>query len=114
MTSTEFLYTNNWLIALTVMVGVVSWSVLILQALFHDKRIALIGVFGSLLFSFTFLFPQIIPQLIKYTATVLWVLFFVWFVIKKYRKTEVYLSAVGVVLSTVTAYWLYQTYQAIG
>ena len=114
MTATEFLYAYNWLIALTVMVGVISWSVLVLQALFHDKRIALIGVFGSLLFSFTFLFPQFIPQLIKYSATVLCVLFFVWFVVKNYRKTEVYLSAFGVVLSTVTAYWLYQTYQSIG
>lgn len=113
MTTTEFLHNNNWLIALTVAVGVISWSVLILQALFNDKRIALVGVFGSLLFSFTFLFPEFIPHLIKYSAAVLCLLFFVWFLIKHVKQPVVYLAAIGVVLSSLSAWWLYQGYQAL-
>ncbi len=114
MTAAEWLLQYNWMIALTVGVGVISWVVLILQAIFHDQRIALIGVFGSLLFSFTFLFPQIIPQLIKYSASALCMLFFIWFVIKNRRKTEVYLSAIGVVLSSASGYWLYLSYSLAG
>ena len=111
MTQAEWLLHYNWMIALTVAVGVISWVVLILQAVFNDKRIALIGVFGGLLFSFTFLFPSIIPLLIKYSATALCVLFFVCFVIKNYRQAAVYLSATGVLLSSACGYWLYQSYQ---
>lgn len=114
MTKAEFLLQYNGLIALTVGVGVISWTVLILQALFHDKRMALVDVFGSLLFSFTFLFPRFIPQLIKYTATTVCLLFFIWFVLKNFRKAEVYLSAMGVVLSWVAGYWLYDVYQSAG
>ncbi len=113
MTPTEFLYANNWLIALTVAAGVIAWAVLILQALFHDKRIALVGVFGSLLFSFTFMFPAVIPNLIKYAATGLCVLFFVWFLLRNFRKPVIFLSALVVIFSGVFGWWLYQTYQAL-
>ena len=110
MSKGEVLIQYGWLIALVLGIGTISWVVLILQAIFHDKRIALVGVCGSLLFSFTFLFPQLIPLLIKFSATALCVLFFIWFVIKNYHKKEVYLSALGVVLSTAAAFWLYQSY----
>lgn len=113
MTAADFLQSNNWMIALTVAVGVISWAVLILQALFNDKRIALVGVFGSLLFSFTFLFPAVIPQLIKYTATLLCFVFFVWFLIKHVKKPVVYMAALGVMFSSVSGWWLYQGYQAL-
>lgn len=113
MTPSDFLYANNWLIALTVMVGVISWAVLVLQALLHDKRIALVGVFGSLLFSFTFLLPEIVPEMIKWLAAIICVLFFIWFLLKNYTQPAVYLSALGIVLSSVSAWWVYSGYQAL-
>lgn len=113
MTPTEFLYTNNWLIALTVAVGVIAWAVLILQALFSDKRIALVGVFGSLLFSFTFLFPAIIPLIVKSVATALCLLFFAWFLINNFKKPVVYIAAIGVLMSAYSGWWLYDNYQAL-
>ena len=107
MNQTEILLEYGWLIALSVAVGVISWTVLILQAVFHDKRIALVGVFGSLLFSFLFLFPKIFPMTVKYGATLLCGVFFLWFVIKNFRKPVVYLPAFGVIICTASAYWLF-------
>ena len=114
MTPAEFVIQFGWLIALTVAVGVISWVVLLLQALFHDKRIALVGVFASLLFSFTFLFPQVIPFTIKYTATVLCGVFLLWFSWLHFKKVYVWLPVTGIVLSGACAYWLYQMYQTAG
>lgn len=114
MNQTEMLLEYGWLIALTVAVGVISWAVLLLQAVFHDKRIALVGVFGSLLFSFLFLFPQVIPITVKYVAALICAVFFLWFVIKHFRKPFVFLPAIGVVISAISANWLYQTYQLAG
>lgn len=114
MNQTEMLLEYGWLIALTVAVGVVSWAFLLLQALFDDKRIALVGVFGSLVFSFLFAFPAFIPMAVKVVATTLCVVFFLWFVIKNIRKPLVYLPALAVLLSAYSAYWLYQTYLLAG
>jgi len=114
MNQTEMLLEYGWLIALTVAVGVVSWAVLLLQAVFHDKRIAMIGVFGSLLFSFLFLFPQVIPLTVKYSAALACAVFFIWFVIKHIRKPFVYLPAIAVIICGYSGYWLYQTYQLAG
>lgn len=113
MTATEFLQSNSWLIALTVAVGAIAWTVLILQALFNDKRIALVGVFGSLLFSLTFLFPETIPQIIKYTATTCCLIFFIWFLVKHMNKPLILTAAIGVVLSTFSGWWLYKNYQLL-
>ncbi len=114
MTQTAWLVNYHWLIALTVAVGVISWVVLLLQALFHDQRIALVGVFGSLLFSFTFLFPQFIPLAIKYSAATLCAVFVLWFGLKHWQKPYVYLPALGVVMSSVSAWWLYHNFPAGG
>jgi len=116
MNQTEFLLQYGWLIALTVAVGVVSWAVLLLQALFHDKRIALIGVFGSLLVAFVAVFPELFSfaTVLKVAATVFCAVFMLWFLLRNWNKAVVYLSVLGVVLSVGSGYWLYQSYQALG
>lgn len=114
MNQTEMLLAYGWLIALTVAVGVVSWAFLLLQALFADKRIALVGVFGSLLFSFLFLFPDVIPLTVKYAATFICTVFFLWFVIKNISKPKVYLPAIAILLSLYSAYWLHNAYLLAG
>ncbi|MCB1583916.1 MAG: hypothetical protein R3E90_11695 [Marinicella sp.] len=114
MNQTEMLLEYGWLIALTVAVGVVSWVYLLLQAVFEDQRIAMVGVFGSLLFSFLFLFPQVVPKTVKYGATFICAVFFLWFVIKNITHLKVYLPALLILLSLYSAYWLQKTYQAAG
>ena len=116
MNQTEFLMANGWLIALTLSVGVISWAVLLLQAVFHDKRIALVGVFASLLVAFVAAFPQwlVMAQWLKYLAGLLCVGFMLWVWLKNWNKASVFLPVSGVVLSATIGYWLHQQYQMLG
>ena len=112
MNQTEFLLANGWLIALTVSVGVVSWSVLLLQAVFHDKRIALVGVFASLLVAFVAAFPQwlVMANWLKYLAGLMCLGFMLWVWLKNWSKVSVYLPVLGVLISAAVGYWLHQQY----
>jgi hypothetical protein len=115
MNQTEFLLNNGWLIALTVSVGVVSWAVLLLQAVFHDKRIALVGVFASLLVAFVAAFPQwlVMANWLKYLAGGLCLIFMLWVWLKNWNKASVYLPVLGVLISAAVGFWLQQQYQLL-
>jgi len=112
MTQGEILIQYGWLIALIVAVGVVSWVVILLQAVFHDKRIALVGVFGSLLVAFVAVFPELVPFALffKVTAAVISSVFLLWFLMTHYKKPYVFLPIIGLGFSLGTGYWLYQMY----
>ena len=116
MTQSQILLEYGWLIALTVGVGVVSWAALLLQALFSDQRIAMVGVFGSLLVAFVAVFPELttFAGLLKTLSALVCAVFLLWFLYKNYNKPSVYLPFVGVLFSVGTGYWLYQSYQAAG
>ena len=112
MTQSEFLVHFGWLIALLVSVAVVSWVVLLLQAVFHDKRIALVGLFGSLLVAFWAIFPELVPVAVWFKAAtaVVCLGFVLWFLVKNYERPVVYLPVVGLLLTTLVGYRLYQAY----
>ena len=112
MNQTEFLLANGWLIALTVSVGVISWAVLLLQAVFHDKRIALVGVFASLLVAFVAAFPEwlVMAQWLKYLAGWMCLGFMLWVWLKNWNKASGYLPVLGVLISAVACYWLRSQY----
>lgn len=116
MTQSEVLITYGWLIALIVAVGVVSWTTLLLQAVFHDRRIALVGVFGSLLVAFVAVFPELtsITSVLKIAAALVCAIFMLWFLLKNFTKAVVYLSVIGVMFSVGTGCWVYQVYQSAG
>jgi hypothetical protein len=114
MTQGEVLIQYGWLIALVVSVGVICWTSLLLQAVFQDKRIALVGVFGSLLVAYPAVFPDLVPValIFKLFAALINIMFILWFLLKNYKKATVYLPVIGVIFSVGTGYWIYQTYQA--
>ena len=114
MSKGEVLIQYGWLIALVVLIGVISWTSLLLQAIFNDKRIALVGVFGSLLVAFIAVFPEltVFAGILKILAAIVCAVFLLWFLLKNYNKAAVYLPVIGVVFSVGTGYWLYQTYQS--
>ncbi|MFC3193926.1 hypothetical protein ACFODZ_06710 [Marinicella sediminis] len=116
MNQTEFLLANGWLIALAVSVGVISWTILLLKAVFDDKRIALVGVFASLLVAFIAAFPQwlVFATWLKYLAGVLCLVFMIWVWLRHWRKAGVYLPVMGVLLSSVAGYWLMTEYRLLG
>ncbi|MGJ8662250.1 MAG: hypothetical protein ACSHWU_01310 [Marinicella sp.] len=113
MTKLEVLNQYGWLIALTVSVGVISWTGLLLQALFHDKRIGIVGVFGSLLVAFIAVFPQWVPyaDFFKVLTAIVCVIFIVWFLFTHFKKPAIFLPVIGIVFSLSVGYWLYQSYQ---
>jgi hypothetical protein len=115
MNQTEFLLANGWLIALAVSVGVISWTALLLQAVFHDKRIALIGVFASLLVAFVAVFPALLAtaQWLKYLSALLCLVFMMWFWLTHWNKVSVYLPVLGVLSSAISGYWLWSQYTAL-
>ncbi len=116
ITQSEVLIQYGWLIAVVVSVGVISWTSLLLQAIFHDKRIALVGVFGSLLVAFVAVFPELISFVsqLKMVSAFICAVFMLWFLVKNHNKAKVYLPVLGVVFSAGIGYWIYQMYQAAG
>ncbi len=112
MTKSELLIEYGWVIALLVSVGVISWVVLLIQALMHDKRIALVGVFGSLMVAFIAAFPELLPFAtgFKWAAAVVCLLFLLWFVFTHIKRPVVYLPLVGLALTALVGYRLYQAY----
>ncbi len=113
MTQAEFLNHYAWLIAILLTTGVVSWAVLLLKALFYDKRIALIGVFGSLLVAFLAVSPELVPfaDIAKMVAAAVCLLFFLWFVLANIKQPAVFLPAIALILTLLVSYRLYQAYQ---
>ncbi|TDR22535.1 hypothetical protein [Marinicella litoralis] len=109
MSKEALLIQYGWLIALLLTIGVSSWAVLLIQALFQEKRIALMGVFGSLLFAFVAVFPNLGPfaAFIKIIATAICLLFMVWFYIKKFNQPYVYMPLLLLLVCGLTAFWLY-------
>ena len=116
MTQAEFLVEFGWVIALVVSVGVICWAILLLQAVFHDKRIALVGVFGALLVAYPAVFPELVPVAVvfKYVAAGINLLFLGWFLLTQYKKPAVYLPVVGLLLCALVGYRLYEAYQLAG
>ena len=116
MTQSEVLIQYGWLVAVVVSIGVISWTSLLLQAIFHDKRIALVGVFGSLLVAFVAVFPELISFAgqLKMVSAFICAVFMLWFLVKNHNKAKVYLPVLGVVFSAGIGYWIYQMYQAAG
>lgn len=112
MTKGDLLINYGWLIALIVTVGVVSWTVLLLQALFYDKRIALVGVFGSLLVAFIAVFPELVPVVVgfKIIAALINLIFILWFLFLHYKRPSVFLPVIGMGLSVLVGFRLYQAY----
>lgn len=112
MSQGELLIEYGWVIALIVSIGVISWTVLLLQALMHDKRIALVGVFGSLLVAFVAVFPDLIPFAdgFKLAAGVVCMLFLLWFVFNHIKRPVVFLPLIGLALSALVGFRLYQAY----
>ncbi len=100
----------GWLVALLLVVAVSSWLVLLLQALFHDRKIALVGVFASLLVAFVAVFPELggMAKVIKAAAAGLCVAFLLWFLIKQYHRPYVYLPVMMLLLCAATAGFLWQ------
>ncbi|WP_223787743.1 hypothetical protein [Marinicella meishanensis] len=113
MTQAEFLVEFGWVIAVVVSVGVISWAILLLQAVFHDKRIALVGVFGALLVAYPAVFPELVPVAVvfKYVAAGINLLFLGWFLLTQYKKPVVYLPVLGLLLCALVGYRLYEAYQ---
>ncbi len=110
MTLADVMIQYGWLIALLLTVSVISWSVLLLQALFYDKRIALVGVFASLLVAFIAVFPELVPVagLTKLFAVVLCLGFMLWFFIKQYHKPYVFMPVGLLMICTLVAVFLWQ------
>jgi len=116
MTQRDVLIQYGWLIALIVSIGVVSWVVLLLQAVFHDKRIALVGVFGSLMVAYPAVFPELVPFaiLFKIIAALINLVFIIWFLLTHYKRPFVFVPVIGLVFSLGMGYWLFQMYQSAG
>lgn len=100
----------GWLVALLLVLSVSSWLVLLLQALFHDKKIALVGVFASLMVAFVAVFPElgVMANTIKIAAAGFCVLFLLWFLTKQFRQPYVYVPVMILLCCAVMAWWLWQ------
>lgn len=100
----------NLVMALAVTAGIVCWAVILLQAFFHDMRIAIVGLFGALLAAYAYFFSETGGEIVRVIAAVINFGFVIWFLIKNIRKWSVWLPVSLFIISAGTVMYFLKSY----
>ena len=108
MTANE-LQQFGWMLMITVSALSISWVVLFLQAIFHDKRIALVGMAGLVIGGISLAFSKTLGHILLSVSVVVSLVFVIWFLLKNFRSPVVYICAPIFILSLMAGIWLYMS-----
>lgn len=111
--SAEDLKIINLVIAVAATVGIVSWAIILLQAFFHDVRIALVGLFGALLAAYAYYFSDLAGDIVRVFAALINLGFVGWFLVKNVKKLSVWLPVSLFLVSTGLCVYLLRSYENI-
>lgn len=100
------LKTLNLIMAIAVTVGAVSWAVIMLQAFFHDRRIAIVGLFGALLASYAYFFAAEAGQVVRMLAGIINLGLIFWFLVTNIRRISVWIP-VSALFASVGIAWYF-------
>jgi hypothetical protein len=103
----EILVTYGWAFVVLLAACACAWAVLIVQALLYDRRIALVGLAGSVMASLAMLVSGRLSQLIGVTAGALAVIFLLWFMLRYWRRAFVYVPLGVILICAATGAGLY-------
>lgn len=96
-----------WGFAISVIGLIASWAFLVIQAFFHDKRIAFTGVFGGALAALAMAVSPRLSHALLYAAGVLCLGFLIWFVARHYKRVAISGATAAWILCAAVAYWCY-------
>lgn len=105
--TTDNIIAYGWIVTLVVCGIVVSWAIILLQAIFSDIRIAMVGLFGGLAASLAMLFSAFISELFLAIACVVNVAFVGIYLFKNIKSPVVYISSSVFVFCAIVGGWLY-------
>lgn len=94
-------------------VAAISWTVLLLQAYFHDRRIALVGLFGSMLAALVYVFLQDAGKIIGMGVGLAAAMLFSLYLLRHIRSPSVWIPAVCLVVSSALTIWAYRSLDAL-
>lgn len=102
--------TLTWLVAVVIVGLSSSWFVLVMQAFFDDKRIALVGFSGGALAALSMALSETLAHIILSIAAVVNLGFIAMFLWKNYKKPVIYLTSLVFVASLLGGVWLFSTF----
>jgi hypothetical protein len=109
----ELFQTFGMVLAGSGAVAAISWTVLLLQAYFHDRRIALVGLFGSMLAALVYVFLQDAGKIIGLSVGVAAAVLFSLYLLRHIRRPSVYLPALTLLVSSALTIWAYRSLDAM-
>lgn len=96
-----------WILALLVMAVACAWAVLLLQALFHDRRIAIVGLIGAVSASLLTVVSGRLATAVLLVVGVANAAFLVWFIVRHWRRPFVYLPIAVLIVAAAAGGWMY-------
>lgn len=96
-----------WGFTLSMTVMVITWVILVMQAFFHDKRIALIAVFGASVAALAMAVSASLSYGLLYLVGAGSIGLLLWFVIKQLYKPAMMVCTGLFCLSAILSYWFY-------
>ncbi len=94
-------------------VAAISWTVLLLQAYFHDRRIALVGLFGSMLAASVYVFLQDAGAVLGMSVALAAAVLFALYLFRHIRSPSVWVPALSLLVSSALTVWAYRSLNAM-